>query len=263
MQPNTIRSIWQRGECVLNGWLQIPSPFAAEMMAHAGWDSVTIDMQHGPVEYAAALGMVQAINTTATIPLARVPWNEPGIIMKMLDAGCYGIICPMVNSRAECEAFVGACRYPPRGFRSYGPVRVAVYAGAEYAAQANDAIITIAMIETRQAVENLHDILQTPGLDAIYIGPADLSQSYGYPPRVDPEQPELVQVIDDIVAAARAHGVIPGMHTGSVAYAQRLAAKGVQFVTVGSDARLLTQAATQATAAFRANKQERAEPGVY
>ena len=126
MRENTIRDIWRRGGCALNGWLHIPNAFATELMAHQGWDSLTIDMQHGVVDYGAALGMLQAIATTATIPLARVPWNEPGIIMKMLDAGCFGIICPMINTRADCEAFVGACRYPPRGYRSFGPLRAAL-----------------------------------------------------------------------------------------------------------------------------------------
>jgi 4-hydroxy-2-oxoheptanedioate aldolase len=251
MRANTIRSIWKQGGCVLNGWLHIPHAFAAEVMAHAGWHSLTIDMQHGVVDYGAAVGMLQAIGTTAVVPLARVPWNEPGTIMKMLDAGCYGIICPMINARADCEAFVGACRYPPHGYRSFGPVRAQLVAGQDYAAHANDTVIAMAMIETREAVNNLHDILSTPGLDAIYIGPADLSQSFGYTPRLDPVEPEIVNVIEQILAAARQHGVVVGMHTGSVEYAQRMAAKGMQFLTIGSDARLMAAAAGQITAAFR------------
>lgn len=251
MRPNTIRSIWGQGGCVLNGWLHLPNSFAAEVMAHAGWDSLTIDMQHGVIDYGAAVGMLQAIGTTSVMPLARVPWNEPGTIMKLLDAGCYGIICPMINSRAECEALVGACRYPPQGYRSFGPLRAQLYAGQDYAAHANETVITLAMIETREAVGNLHDILSTPDLDAIYIGPADLSQSFGYAPRMDPTEPEIVQVIDDVVTAAREHGVVAGMHTGSVEYARRMAATGVQFLTIGSDARLMAAAAAQATAAFR------------
>ena len=251
MRANTIRSIWKQGGYVLNGWLHIPHAFAAEVMAHAGWHSLTIDMQHGVVDYGAAVGMLQAIGTTAVVPLARVPWNEPGTIMKMLDAGCYGIICPMINARADCEAFVGACRYPPHGYRSFGPVRAQLVAGQDYAAHANDTVIAMAMIETREAVNNLHDILSTPGLDAIYIGPADLSQSFGYTPRLDPVEPEIVNVIEQILAAARQHGVVVGMHTGSVEYAQRMAAKGMQFLTIGSDARLMAAAAGQITAAFR------------
>lgn len=263
MRPNTIRSTWAQGGCVLNGWLHIPNSFAAEVMAHAGWDSLTIDMQHGVVDYGAAVGMLQAISTTPVIPLARVSWNEPGMIMKMLDAGCYGIICPMINSRAECEAFVGACRYPPHGYRSFGPVRALLYAGQDYPAHANVTMITMAMIETREAISNLHDILSTPGLDAIYIGPADLGQSFGYPPRLDPVEPEIVNVIEQVIAVARQHGVAAGMHTGSAAYAQHMAAKGMQFLTIGSDARLMAAAAAQATTEFRSGLQDQATTSGY
>jgi 4-hydroxy-2-oxoheptanedioate aldolase len=251
MRQNTIREIWQRGGCALNGWLHIPNPFAAELMAHQGWDSLTIDMQHGLVDYAAALGMLQAIATTATIPLARVQWNEPGTIMKMLDAGCYGIICPMINTRAECEAFVGACRYPPRGYRSFGPLRATLYAGADYATQADQVVIAMAMIETRQAVEHIEEIVQTPGLDAIYIGPSDLGQSLGLGANMDPTNPQVIAAIDHVLAVARQHNVVVGMHTGSVEYAQRMAAKGMQLLTVGSDARLMAGAAQRTVAAFK------------
>jgi 4-hydroxy-2-oxoheptanedioate aldolase len=251
MRENTIRDIWRRGDCVLNGWLHIPNAFAAELMAHQSWDSLTIDMQHGVVDYAAALGMLQAIATTPTIPLARVPWNEPGMIMKMLDAGCFGIICPMINTRAECEAFVGACRYPPRGYRSFGPLRAALVAGADYSARADQIVIAMAMIETRQAVENIEAIVQTPGLDALYIGPADLGQSLGLGANVDPTEPEVIAAIDHVLDVARRHGIAVGMHTASVEYAQRMAAKGMQFVTVGSDARLMAAAAQRTVTAFR------------
>lgn len=251
MRENTIRTIWQRGDCALNGWLNIPSSFGAEVMAHQGWDSLTIDMQHGLIDYSAAVGMLQAISTTDTIPFARVPWNEPGIIMKMLDAGCYGIICPMVNTRAECEAFVGACRYSPDGYRSIGPIRAALYAGADYAANANQTVITMAMIETRAAVENINEIVQTPGLDALYIGPSDLGLSLGVGAVLDPTEPAVLAAVDQVLAAARPRGIVVGMHTGSPAYARGLVGRGIQFVTVSSDVRLITSAAQQVVKAFR------------
>src|SRR2546430_741853 len=131
MRENRVRSIWQAGGHVVNGWLAIPSSVSAEAMAHAGWDSLTIDLQHRLVGYTSAVPMLQAISTTNVTPLARVPWNEPGIIGKLLDAGCMGIVCPMINSRQECEAFVGACRYPPMGYRSHGPTRATIYAGSD------------------------------------------------------------------------------------------------------------------------------------
>lgn len=250
--PNPLREIWRRGGTVLNGWLTNPSTWSAELMAHAGFDSLTLDLQHGLLDYSIALPMVQAIDTTATIPFMRVPWNEPGGIMKALDMGAYGIICPMVNTRAEAERFIGACRYAPHGYRSYGPTRMALLHGDDYLANANELVITLAMIETAEALENVDAIISTPGLDGIYIGPSDLGLSLGHFPRVDPTDPALIAAIDRIGASARAHGKIAGMHTGSVAYGRQMVAKGFQFVTVHSDTSLLRTAAAAVTQEFKA-----------
>ena len=254
MRENRIRTIWESGGTVINGWLHIANGFAAEVMAQLEWDSLTIDMQHGPVDYQQALHMLQAISTTDTMPMARVPWNEPGIIMKMLDAGCYGLIAPMINTRSEAEAFVGACRYPPRGYRSYGPTRVSLYAGSDYAPNANETVITMAMIETAQALENLDDILSVPGLDSIYIGPADLSQSLGGKPGADFTEPYMVEAIDTILASTKKHGIKAGIHTGSTTYALQMVEKGFQFVTILSDARLLATSASQVIAAMKGGR---------
>lgn len=255
MRENRIMSIWRKGEAVLNGWLKITDPFSAEVMAHAGWDSLTIDMQHAPIDYQAALPMLQAISTTQTTPLVRVPWNEPGIIMKVLDLGCYGVICPMVNTRADAEAFVGACRYPsreyPGGYRSYGPDRALLYAGPDYARHANETVITMAMIETGEAMDNLDDILSVPGLDAVYVGPADLSQSLGDEPHMDVTEPHLVEAVERILAATHEHGVAAGIATGSPGYARQMVEKGFRFVTVLSDTRLMALKAGEVIAATK------------
>src|SRR5690606_12194598 len=137
MRENRIRTIWAEGGAVINAWLGIPSAWSAELMAHQGWDSLTIDMQHGVADLSDMLAMMQAISTTNAIPLVRVPWNEPGAIMRALDLGAYGIICPMINTREQCEAFVGACRYHPDGYRSMGPIRARIYGGDDYAKEAN------------------------------------------------------------------------------------------------------------------------------
>jgi len=133
MRINKIKKMMTEGKPVINGWLQIPSTVSAEVMAHQGWDSLTIDMQHGLVDYTNALPMLQTISSTDVTPLARVNWNEPGQIMKILDAGCYGVICPMVSNKEEAEKFVQACMYPPHGYRSFGPVRGLIYGGSDYA----------------------------------------------------------------------------------------------------------------------------------
>src|SRR5439155_4758953 len=170
-RENRIRQIWAEGEAVVNSWLGIPAGFSAEVMAHAGWDSLVVDMQHGMIDYSMMVPMLQGISTTGTVPLVRVPWNDPAHIQKALDAGAYGIICPMINNRAEAEKFVGSMRYAPLGYRSSGPIRAALYGGADYHMKANDIVVALGMIETREAMENLDEILSVKGLDAIYIGP--------------------------------------------------------------------------------------------
>jgi len=177
--------------------------------------------------------------------LVRVPWNEAGIIGKVLDAGAYGVICPMVNSRRECEAFVGACRYAPRGYRSSGPIRATLYGGPDYHAKADDTVLAIAMIETREAIDNLDDVLSTPGLDGIYVGPSDLSISLGFGPGLDKTDEFMISALQKIVDGCKRHKVRPGLHTGSSAYAKRMIAMGFQFVTLLGDARLLTMAGQQ------------------
>jgi 4-hydroxy-2-oxoheptanedioate aldolase len=251
MRENKLREIWKSGGAVVNGWLGIPSAAAAENMAQAGWDSLTCDLQHGLVDYQAAVGMLQAISTTGIVPLARVPWLEPGIIMKLLDAGAYGIVCPMVNTRADCERFVGACRYAPQGYRSFGPVRAVWYAGQEYWKHANATVITMAMIETKQALDNLDDILSVPGLDAIYVGPADLSLSLIGAPVIPAVDPIVVKAIETIVAAAKRHNIVPGIHCVSAAHAKQMIALGYQFVTLLSDNALLNAAAKAVVAETR------------
>ncbi|MCS6780128.1 MAG: aldolase/citrate lyase family protein [Geminicoccaceae bacterium] len=245
MRENTLKKKWKQGIATVNGWCAIPNAFAAELMAHCGWDSLTIDLQHGLVDYQAALGMLQAIATTPAVPLARVPWREAGIVMKMLDAGAMGIICPMVNDRAQAEEFVSFCRYAPQGQRSFGPTRAVVALGADYGAKANEEILALAMIETVEALANLEAILATPGLDGIYIGPADLALSMGYTPMLDPSEPAVVREIERIVASARRHGLFVGMHCGAPAYAKAMIAKGLHFASLLSDARILTMKASE------------------
>ena len=251
MRENRLRTLWKAEQPVLNGWLAIPNSFSAEVMAHQGWDSLTIDLQHGVIDYAALVPMLQAISTTATVPIVRVPWLEPGIVMKALDAGAYAIICPMVNTREEAQRFVAYTNYAPKGTRSYGPIRATMYGGPDYAQRANETIVRFAMIETAQALDNLDDILSVEGLDAIYIGPSDLSLALGCRPVFDDVDPPVAQAIDHIVARAKVHGVVAGIHNGVPAVASARIAKGFQFVTLGSDARLLAAGSQQLLQAMK------------
>ncbi len=251
MRENRLRTLWKAEQPVLNGWLAIPNSFSAEVMAHQGWDSLTIDLQHGVIDYAALVPMLQAISTTATVPIVRVPWLEPGIVMKALDAGAYAIICPMVNTREEAQRFVAYTNYAPKGTRSFGPIRATMYGGPDYAQRANETIVRFAMIETAQALDNLDDILSVEGLDAIYIGPSDLSLALGCRPVFDDVDPPVAQAIDHIVARAKVHGVVAGIHNGVPTVASARIAKGFQFVTLGSDARLLAAGSQQLLQAMK------------
>lgn len=252
MRENRLRTLWKSGGAAVNGWLAIPNGFSAETMAHQGWDSLTIDLQHGVVDYQAMVSMLQAISTTDTVPVVRVPWLEPGALMKALDAGAYGVICPMVNTREEAQRLVAYTHYAPRGTRSFGPVRALLYGGADYPQHANDTIVTFAMIETAQALDNLDDILSVEGLDAVYIGPSDLSLALGCRPVFDDVDPPVAQAIDHILARAKAHGLVAGIHNGTPEGALARIAKGFQFVTVSSDARLIAAGSQQVLATMRA-----------
>jgi len=254
MRENRIRTIWNNGGAVVNGWLAIPSVFSAETMAHQGWDSLTVDLQHGIVDYQAAVGMLTAISTTPTMPVVRVPWLEPGIVMKVLDAGAYGVICPMVNTREDAQKLVSYTHYAPRGSRSYGPVRALLYGGADYLQHADDTIVTFAMIETRQALDNLDSILSVEGLDAIYIGPSDLSLALGCKPAFEDVEPPVAQAIQHILDRAKAHKLVAAIHNGTPEGALQRIGMGFQFVTISSDARLIAAGAQEVMAKMRSGK---------
>lgn len=240
MKYTQLQEKWASGNAALNGWCAIPSTVSAEIMAYSGFDSITIDLQHGLVDYQTALAMMQAMSGSDVTPLARVPWNEPGIIMKMLDGGALGIICPMVNTAQDAADFVGAMRYAPEGYRSSGPTRAAIVHGGGYHQEANDTLVSFAMIETKQAFDNRDAIAATPGLTGIYIGPSDLSVSMGYQPGLDRTEKDMDEMFEAILASCKAHGIKAGIHCGTAAYAKSAYARGFDFATLASDIRLFS-----------------------
>ena len=250
MRTNTLKTAWADGHSTLGLWLALPDRNVAEALGAHPVDYLNIDMQHGLIDYADALGLLQVTRHADAVPLARVPWNEPGIIGKVLDAGAMGIIVPMVNSVAEAEQAVSACFYQPKGARSHGPVRAAAALGDGYAAEANDQIACIPMIETVQAVERIDEILAVPGIDAVYVGPADLSRTLGLPPAGDHDDASFVDALTTIVAACDRAGVIAGIHAAPPIVQKRLD-QGFRMVTVTSDLLALHAgvAASLATAA--------------
>ena len=236
-----MRERWAEGQAALGGWLAIPSSFSAEIVARCDLDYVCVDTQHGLVDYSDSWKMLQAVNLGSATPLVRVPWNEPGIIGKSLDAGARGIIVPMVNTRVEAEAAVRSCRYAPEGGRSYGPARVVRQEGSDYYAHANADVAVIPMVETVEAVANLDDILAVPGVDAVYVGPSDLSVSLGLPPGNNDGTAAFDDALAAIVEGCVRHGVIAGCHTVSE-LCQRRVEQGFRMITITSDTTALTRA---------------------
>lgn len=269
MIKNRLKELWSQDRASLNGWCSIGNSFTAEIMAAQGFDSITIDMQHGALDYAAVLPMFQSMRASGATLMARVPWLEPGIIMKALDAGAYGIICPMVNSAEDAAKLVSYLRYPPLGQRSFGPTRVSFAAGANYAGEANDNMLAFAMIETAEGMANLDAIAATPGLDGLYVGPADLTLSLTsgrLTPGFDREEPEMIEALQKVVAACRKNNICAALHCGTPEYAARAIGWGFRMTTVGGDSRFLAAAAGSAVSAFRKLTQATetsAEKGAY
>ena len=239
---NRIRRRWNDGKAAVNFWLSMPGTVSAEIAIRHRLDGVTIDLQHGLIDYTGALPMLQVMSLGDATPMARVPWLEPGIMMKLLDAGALGIICPMVNSAEEARLLVSYCSYAPMGQRSFGPTRALPLYGPDYAQSANEELIILAMVETQQALENVTEITATPGLTGVYIGPSDLALSLGHVPKLDHDEPRVVEAIETILSAAKAAKVRAGIHCGSTEYAKKMIALGFDLVTVGSDIRLLSAA---------------------
>jgi 4-hydroxy-2-oxoheptanedioate aldolase len=239
MRKNRLKEIFKSGNSSVNGWLQLPNTISAEIIARQNWDSITVDLQHGGVDEGHALTMLQMISIGDATPMARAPWNEPGIIMRLLDAGAYGIICPMVSNREEALRFVGACRYPPQGYRSNGAYRGGLYGGSDYQENANDEILTLAMVETNEGMAKVDEIAETPGLDGLYIGPSDLALAHGHAATQDNFTGPVADMIAKIREAAHRAGKIAGVHATSTAYAVQMIKEGFDIVTPTSDFRLV------------------------
>ena len=237
---NNLLKIWDQNKTVVNAWLSIPNSFTAEAFGKMGWDAITIDMQHGQSDYSSSIGMLQALSSSSSTPMVRVPWAEPGIIMRMLDLGMLGIIAPMINSKEDCEKFVSYCYYPPIGQRSFGPMRAQLINGSSYFENANKNILSFAMIETQQAVDNLDEILSVKNLTGVYIGPADMSVSYGMKPKFDVKEDPVFSNIKLIAKKANEYGKIAGIHNGTTKYAKEMIKLGFKLVTISSDFRWMS-----------------------
>lgn len=234
MRDNTLKLSWERGDVTLGLWLSTGSWIAAEQFGGLDFDYINVDLQHGLADYNNVLACLSAMQRVEATPTVRVPWNEPGIIGKVLDAGAMGVIIPMVNSEAEARQAVAACRYAPDGSRSFGPARAAMALGANYFNEAKDKIVCVPMIETVEALDNLDAILDVPGIDAVYVGPADLSISLGLQPASDQDDPRFNEALAAVVAGCKKRGITAGCHTTSALAPKRIE-QGFRMLTVTSD----------------------------
>lgn len=253
MRINKVKAALAENRPVVNGWLAIPSGYSAEIVGHQGFDAVTVDLQHGMIDFASALNMLQALSATPAVPLVRVQNNNPAQIMRMLDAGAYGIICPMISTADEARTFVAACRYSPQGNRSFGPARGLLYGGADYPQNANREILTLAMIETREGLTNLDAILATDGLDGVFIGPNDLSLTLTGTASAESDHPEMLAAVEQVIASCRQRQKVAGIFCTSGTAAARRIAEGFQFVTPANDVMQLGRASREAIAVARGN----------
>jgi 4-hydroxy-2-oxoheptanedioate aldolase len=245
LKANPLRAAWKDGRAAISGWCYMPSPVAAEAMAMLDWDLLTIDMQHGLVGYQDVVAMLPAIEAAGAGAMVRVPWNDPGTVMKVLDAGAIGVICPMINNREECTRFVEACRYAPDGYRSFGPLRVSRYyhhIGAVMAAP-DGGPVTLAMIETEEGLRNIDEIAATPGLDGLYLGPSDLTLSMGQgQPGLDRTDSFVMEAHRTVLEACRRHGIRAGLNVNAAAYAARMIEFGYDLICLHSDLGLMRAA---------------------
>ena len=232
MRPNPLRTKLAAGQTALGAWITIPCPMTAEAVAYSGLDYLCVDMQHGLIDYSDVVRMLPAIALGGATPIVRVPEYSTANISTVLDAGAMGVIVPMVNSAEEAAAVASACRFPPRGERSYGAIRAAMAEGSDYYDRIDEEVLCIPMVETLDAVDDLDRILAVPGIDVAYVGPSDLSISMGYWPGSSAEP--FLAMLDRIVKACNQHGVVPGIQASPAAAADRLG-RGFRMVTVLSD----------------------------
>lgn len=250
---NPLREAWEEGRTAFGLWAAVPGFFGAEILGGAGPDYVCTDQQHGLIGYDALAPMLGAAERRGAAAITRVLSNDPFAIMESLDAGARGVIVPLVNGPEEAARAVAACRYPPRGNRSYGPVRASSVIGSSDPEVLDSEVLCIVMVETREALERVDEISATSGLDGIYVGPADLALSLGLPPTLEITDKEHARAVRRIRESCHEHGIAAGIHASSGDWARRHAEAGFDMVTVATDASLLKAAATRELDAARGN----------
>lgn len=262
MRSNRLLELFEQADGpVVNGWLSSGNWYVAEQMSHAGYDSVTVDVQHGMFDLDTAVQCLQAVSSGPAVPLARCASLDPVSIGKLLDAGAYGIICPTIDTADDARALVEACRYPPRGRRSYGPARGFLYGGIDYVEHADDTVMVWAMVESRLALDNLGGIVAVEGLTGIYVGPNDLALSLGERPGTATADTAVRSAMTQVVATTTAHGLRTGVFCGNEEQTRWAVDAGFDLVTPGSDISVLRAAIARDLALVRGAHQAPATAG--
>ncbi|MFQ5933261.1 MAG: HpcH/HpaI aldolase/citrate lyase family protein [Dehalococcoidia bacterium] len=261
MRRNKLKAMWRDGKPVVVCWVTTPDPYMAEILAHVGFDALVLDMQHGMgIGPDRAVQWLQAVSTTDTVPMARIPWNEPVYSQWVLDAGAYGVIVPLVNNKEEAAKAGMSCRYPPIGFRSIGPNRINLYAGDDYSLHANDEIVCLVMVESKDTIPNLEEMAQAPGIDGFYIGPSDLAISMGVSPAEYAKSEEHAAACQKVLDVARAHGLVAGAHCKSPEEVLKRFEQGFMMCPAASDSGLLSASARSALEKIREPAVEGTKP---
>ena len=242
-------------------WVSIPSPSVAEILSGVGMDWLLLDAEHGPSGDEAIEDLCRAMKGTGVVPLIRVAGNDPFLIKKALDRGAMGVICPLVNTEEEARAAVEACRYPPDGIRGVAGTRANAFGSdlEEYFRRWNEEVLVVVQIETREALSNVESIAGVPGVDALFIGPNDLSANLGLFGQYD--HPEFIEAVGRVLAAARNAGKASGYMAFSSGETLHCVDRGIQFIAAGTDARLLQKAAEDTYGEIAAGLRERGVEG--
>ncbi len=263
MRINRVREMIAAGQTVVNGWVSCDSPYAAEVLSYAGYDAVTIDLQHGMFGLDTAVRLLEAVSAGPAVPMVRASSLDPAEIGKLLDAGAYGLICPSIDTAEQCAALVSACHYPPAGLRSYGPARGLLYGGPDSLEAANETVAVWAMVESRAALDNLAEIVAVPGLFGVYVGPNDLALSLGVTPATLPLAAEVTDALGQIRVACHAAGIAVGAFCADGHAARQLADDGYDLVTPGNDVSLLRGGVADRVAVIRGETGPDVAPSGY
>lgn len=246
MTASRLRRQWQQDKTVLGTFVTTPSAWIAELLGHQGYDALLLDKQHGLIDLASLQSMLRGMASGTAVPMVRVAWSDPAEIMQCLDAGAAGVVCPMISSPEEAKRFVEACRYPPLGSRSFGPIRA-----QKVDPEGFKDPLAFAMVETAGAIEHLENIASTPGLDGLFVGPWDLSLSLGIGDEADFKDERLLAVLGKILDACREHDLVPGIFASRIEDAVAMQRLGYRYIIQTDDSMMLAQAARANLEALR------------